>query len=112
MGSSHYDHFTEKEMVSAELDNLFRDLGLTLSTFKFSAFRSFIVVQLLSYVWLFATTWMAAHQASLSFTIFQSLTKRMSIELVMASNHLILCLLLPRFIASTVNNYKSRDCHP
>ena len=34
--------------------------------------------------------WTAAHQASLSFTIFQSLLKLMSIELVMPSNHLIL----------------------
>ena len=42
--------------------------------------------------------WTAAHQASLSFTISQSLLKRMCIESVMPSNHLILCrplLLLP-----------------
>ena len=45
------------------------------------------VVQSLSRVWLFATTWTAAHQASLSFTISQSLLKVMSIESVMASNH-------------------------
>ena len=37
------------------------------------------------------TPWTAAHQASLSFTISQSLLKLMSIELVMPSNHLILC---------------------
>ena len=42
----------------------------------------------------FATPWTAAHQASLSFTISQSLLKLMSIELVMPSNQLILCLLL------------------
>ena len=35
--------------------------------------------------------WTAAHQASLSFTISQSILKFMSIELVMPSNHLILC---------------------
>ena len=54
------------------------------------------VVQLLSHVWLFATPWTAARQAFLS--ISQSLLKLMSIELVMPSNHLILCrplLLLP-----------------
>ena len=45
---------------------------------------------LLSHVWLFATPWIAACQASLSFTIFQSLLKLMSIEWVMPSNHLIL----------------------
>ena len=49
------------------------------------------VVQLLSHVWLFETPWTAAHQASLSFTISRSLLKFMSIELVMLSNHLILC---------------------
>ena len=61
------------------------------------------VVQLLSPVWLFATPWTAAHQASLSLTISQSLPKFMSIELVMPSNHLILChpfLLLPSIFPS------------
>ena len=38
--------------------------------------------------------WIAAFQASLSFTVSQSLLKVMSIESVMASNHLILCYLL------------------
>ena len=50
-----------------------------------------IVVQSLSHVQLFATSWSAACQASLSFTISKSLLKLMSIELVMPSNHLILC---------------------
>ena len=56
------------------------------------------VVQLLSYVQLFATLQTMACQASLSFTISQSLLKFMSSESVMLSNHLILCrplLLLP-----------------
>ena len=54
-------------------------------------------VQSLSHVWLFVTPWTAAHQASLSNTISQSLLKLMSTELMMPSNHLILCrpLLLP-----------------
>ena len=55
-------------------------------------------VQSLSHVWLFATPWTAACQASLSITSSQSLPKIMSIESVMSSNHLILCcslLLLP-----------------
>ena len=47
-------------------------------------------VQLLSYIRLFATPWTAARQASLSFTISQSLLKLMSIKLVMPSNHRIL----------------------
>ena len=39
----------------------------------------------------FATPWTEAHQASMALTISQSLPKLMSIELVMPSNHLILC---------------------
>ena len=63
----------------------------------FYYFIQFSSVQLLSCVWLFATPWTAAHQASLSITNSGSLPKLMSIELVMPSNHLILChpLLLP-----------------
>ena len=48
-------------------------------------------VQSLSRVQLFATPWTAALQASLSITNSWSLPKPMSIELVMLSNHLILC---------------------
>ena len=47
--------------------------------------------QSLSRVWLFVTPWSTARQASLSITISQSLLKPMSIESVMASNHVILC---------------------
>ena len=54
-------------------------------------FWSCVVVQSLSCVWLFATPWTAAHQASLSFTISQSLLRCMSTELVMLSKHLTLC---------------------
>ena len=58
----------------------------------------YVVVQLLSFVQLFATPLTAAHQASQSFIISQCLLKLMSIEYVMSSNHFILCrplLLLP-----------------
>jgi len=48
-------------------------------------------VQWLSHVQLFVTPWTEACQASQSFTIYGSLLKLMSIELVMPSNHLILC---------------------
>ena len=51
-----------------------------------------IVVHSLSHVWLFETPWTAAHQVSLSFTLSWSLLRLMSIESVMASNHLNLCL--------------------
>ena len=56
-----------------------------------------------SHVRLFATPWTAARQAFLSFTNSQSLLKLMPIELVMPSNHLILChplLLLPSIFPS------------
>ena len=53
--------------------------------------RGVAVVQSLSRVQLFATLWTAACQAFLSFTVSQSLLKLMSIELMMPSNHLILC---------------------
>ena len=53
-----------------------------------------VVVQLLTHVRFFATPWTAAHQASLSITKSWSLLKFMAIELVMPSNHLILCCLL------------------
>ena len=49
------------------------------------------VVRSLSHVHLFAAPWTAAHQASLSFTIFWGLLKLVSIESVMPSNHLVLC---------------------
>lgn len=48
----------------------------------------FSSVDSVRHVWLFVTPWTAAHQASLSFTISRSLLKLMSIESVMASNHL------------------------
>ena len=60
-------------------------------------------VQSLSRIQLFVTLWTAACKASLSFTISWSLLKLMSIELVMLSNHLILCLpllLLPSVFPS------------
>ena len=63
-----------------------------------------VVVQSLSHVRFFATPWTAACQASLSITSSQSLLKLMSIDLVMPSNHLILChllLLLPSIFPST-----------
>ena len=59
-----------------------------------------IVFQSISHVWLFATPWTEACQASLSFTVSQSLLKLMSTESVMPSNHLNLCHPL-RFLPST-----------
>ena len=63
----------------------------------------YVAVQALSHVRLFATPWTAARQASLSITNSQGLRRLMSVELVMPSNHLILChplLLLPSIFPS------------
>ena len=63
----------------------------------------FSSVQSLSAVWLFATPWTTARQASLSITNSRSLPKLMSIESVMPSNNLIFChplLLLPSLFPS------------
>ena len=64
--------------------------------------EQFNSVQSLSRVWLFATPWVAACQASLSITNSWSLHKLMSIQSVMPSNYLILChpLLLPSIFPS------------
>ena len=59
---------------------------------------------MLSHVWLFATPWTTAHQASLSFTISQRLLKHMSIDLVMPSNgQLINRLIFPLIQAGIIN---------
>ena len=77
-------------------------------------FLLFSSVQSLSRVWLFATPWTAGCQASLSITNSQSLLKLMSIELVMPSNHLILChpllLLLSIFPSIRVFSNESALC--
>ena len=49
------------------------------------------LVQSLGHVWLFATPWIAARQASLSITNSRSSLRLTSIESVMPSSHLILC---------------------
>ena len=63
---------------------------------------------------LFVTSWTAAHQASLSITNSQSLLKLKSIELVMPSNHLILChpLLLPPSIFPSIRVFSNESFLP
>ena len=75
-----------------------------------SVTKSFVVVaELLSHVRVFVTPWTAARQASLSLTDSRSLLKLMSIELVMPSNHLILCrpLLLPPSIFPSIRVFSN-----
>ena len=78
----------------------FATIKVWLSEYFQSRFQ--IVIQLLSHVCLVVTPWTAVRQASLSLPISWSLLKLLSIELVMPSNHLILCcpLLLPSVFPS------------
>ena len=81
-------------------------------TWKLSCCKDqFSSVQLLSRVQLFVTPWTAACQDSLSITKYQSLLKLMSIELVMPSNHLILChpLLLPSSIFPSIRVFSNES---
>ena len=73
--------------------------------------KFFSSVQLLSHVQLLATPWIAACQTSLSITNSWSLLKLMCIELVMPSNHLILCcpLLLPPSIYPSIRVFSNES---
>ena len=76
---------------------------ILLETFPTQVCVSPAPVRSLSHVWLFVTPWTAAHQAFLFITNSWSLLKLVPIELVMPSNHLILCcplLLLPSIFPS------------
>ena len=78
---------------------------LNLSIVAFTVFQVYskVFVQLLNHVQLFATPWITACQASLSFTISWNLLKLMSTESVMPSSLLILCrplLLLPSIFSN------------
>ena len=77
---------------------LYQDKNFKMAPMRIIINNQFSSVQSLSRVWLFATPWIAAHQASLSITISWSSLRLMSIESVMPSSHLILgcpLLLLP-----------------
>ena len=68
-----------------------------------------VVFQSLGRVQLFATPWTAACQASLSFTISRSLLKFTSIELMMPSDHLIVCHLLLPSVFPTIRVFSSES---
>ena len=85
------------EDISNKTKNNNKTFWQQLMSKKVVSSHQFSSVQLLSHVWLFATPWITARQASLSITNSWSLLKLMSIESVLLSSHLILChpLLLP-----------------
>ena len=96
--SQHWD-----DLGTQKMENLGPEEKTNKSECTFKKAFVVVVVQSLSQVWLFENPLTAAHQASLSFTISQGLLKLMSMELVMPSNHLILCrplLLLPSIFPS------------
>ena len=80
--------YEKKNLLNNCVHVLFQLLWISLKEHTTASY----VVQLLSPVQLFVTPWTAAHQASLSFTIFLSLLKLMSTESLIPSNSLILCL--------------------
>ena len=85
-------------LVTSFENILSQPLGSLFIFFFNDFFHYVVVIQSLNHVHPFVTPWTAAHQASLSFIISQSLLKLMFIELVMLSKHLIFChplLLLP-----------------
>ena len=71
----------------------------------------FVNVQSLSCVWVFATPWILGRQVPLSFAISQSFLKLVSIESVMPSNHLFLCLplLFPASIFPSITVFSSES---
>ena len=73
--------------------------------------NNIFVVQLLSRVWLFATPWTTARQASLSINNSRNLLKLMSVESGMPSNHLILCrpLLLPPSVFPNIRVFSNES---
>ena len=97
--------FVEKNVISIKhnkeaevylLFALYFNLGLCWYLIQ-SGIPILVLVQSLSHVRLFAASWAAACQASLSFTISYSLLKLMSVELVMPSHICHPLLLLPSF---------------
>ena len=83
-------------------------------TWELYCSKPLFFVQLLSCVRLFATPWTAAHQASQSFTTSSNLLKLIPTELVMPSNHLILCrpLLLLFSIFPSIRVFSNESAPP
>ena len=88
-------------------------MKFTYYIFRLSLFPMYIfsAIQSLSRVWLFATPWIPAHQASLSITIYRTWLKLTSIESVVPSSHLNLChlLLLLFSIVSSIRVFSSES---
>ena len=97
---------TSNDLVNIKKKKLMTCIGACVLS-HFSSVQSFSSVQF-DRVWLFATPWTAARQASLSITNSRSWLKLTSIESVMPSSHLILCR--PLQLCPTL--FDSMDCSP
>ena len=97
----------EKILMLGKIEGMGRTEGQTVRWLD--GITEFSSGQLLSCVWPFAIPWTAARQASLSITNSQSPPKPMSNELVMPSNHLILChpLLLPLSVFPSIRVFSN-----
>ena len=106
----YWDTFTDK-IIQSPVYCTIRLYKVQYTNIGLPRWLQFSSVQLLSPVWLFATPWTAAHQASLSITNSQSPPKPMSFESVMPFNHLILCcpLLLLRSIFSSIRVFENES---
>ena len=96
---------TQLKWLSSSINEnvIYDGMGMRLQWPHLCPFPKISSVQSLSHVWLFASSWTAACQASLPITNSWNLLKLTFSESVMPSNHLILCcpLLLPSIFPST-----------
>ena len=106
--------FFFKLSVKDEGKIIYLDMYLLLTKLQRVIYANFKSVQSLSHVWLFATPGIAARQAYPSITNSRGLPKSMSIELVMPSDHLILCrpLLLPPSICPSIRVFSHESVLP
>ena len=106
-----WSQFIFESYSQTQFWNQSSNISCHLTKLRYITFHQFNSVQSLSSVWLLATPWTAAQQASLSITNSRSLLKLMSIELVMPSNHLILCrpLFLPPSIFSIIRVFSNES---
>ena len=98
-----YYKYSYKKKLLCEIIHKYYTYTICVYIYIYYIYTYVSVIQSLSCIWLYATSWTASHQASLSLTISQSLFKLVSIESVMPSNHPILCsplLLLPSIFPS------------
>ena len=112
-GSSQFTYCWKLKFIFYKIF-MFHEIIFSLSLFLTTYICENIFSSVAQSCQLFATLWTAAHQASLSITNSQSLLKLISIELVMPSNHLILChpLVLLSSIFPSIRIFSSESVLP